>query len=289
MNSCDKHPSCRLLNKNSGRVRLHDIYRVRLGRRQGQDIWIVDGDRVFTDLYPAFIMGGNDQRYRFNPQDDVWIDNRIGVEELEYTIAHELIERKLMRERGWSYDRAHDSGLALERVMRDRNKKSVERRIRALLTSAEGKDAQANAAKIAGVYRAFFRTVQGLKVWIVDGPKVRHELHGDFCFAGHTLKYDFIPDGEIWLDSAMSAEQVHYALLHEIAELKHMRNDEDYDDAYSEALKAQLDERHHQAKVCASHEARLAPVTYGVRERGAKVQTPCHASKRARKARSRRG
>ncbi len=269
MNSCKDHPFCQLLHKNSGRVRIRDVYRVYLGRRQGQDIWIVDGDKVFRELYPAFVMGGNDQRYRFNPPKEVWIDNRIGSEELEYTIAHELIERKLMREKGWSYDRAHNAGLALEKKMRIADEKKA---------AAREKTVQVH---LTGIYRRFHKTIKGLSVWFVDGPKVRKELDGDFCFAGHDLKHEFIPRNEIWLDSAMAVEQVHYALVHELKERAVMAAS-DYDNAYEIALQVQLDERHRQAKLSEEHERSLEPVSYGVRERGVKVKPKAKSKAKAK-------
>lgn len=277
MISCRNHPQCALLYKRSGLVTLHDIYRVYLGKRQGQHIWIVDGDKVFCKLYPAFIMGGNDQRYRFNPLNEVWIDNRIAVEELDYTIAHELIERKLMCERLWSYERAHKEGLALEKRLRMRNMRRVANKENSTepVTLGEWEDGLPRQlagirVPLDGVYRAFHGTVQGLAVWIVDGPKVRRDLYGDFCFGGHDLKYRFIPRNEIWLDSAMSAEQLKYTLLQELTERKLMASGKPYDLAYEMALAKQLDERERQARLVLEHEQELAPVSYGVRDRGAK-------------------
>ncbi len=256
MNECKKDPSCRRLDAASGRTRLNGIYRVRLGKRQGQRIWLVDGAQVVRFVYPAFIMGGNDQRYRFNPDDEVWIDNRIGIEEFEYTVAHELIERKLMRERGYSYDRAHKAGLELELVMRKRDEK------RAL------KREKSSALPVKGVYKSFLRSASGVKIWIVDGPKVRQYLDGDFVFAGHGYKYDFIPKNEIWLDSAMSVEQAHFALFHEQRERRMTADGMDYDEAYPEALALELKERARQERSTEKHEANLAPVRNGVRDRG---------------------
>lgn len=256
MDNCKNDPSCRLLDATSGRTRLSGIYRVRLGKREGQRIWLVDGAQVVRFVYPAFIMGGNDQRYRFNPDDEVWIDNRIGIEEFEYTVAHELIERKLMRERGYSYDRAHQAGLDLERFMRTRNEK------RAL------KREKTSALPVQGVYRCFLRQAGGVKIWIVDGPKVRQHLDGDYVFAGHGYKYDFIPKDEIWLDSAMSVEQAHFALFHELRERRMIASGIDYDKAYPEALALESQERARQERTSRKHEANLAPVRYGVRARG---------------------
>lgn len=244
------------LHQQRGKLQLNDIYRARIGRREGQDIWIVDGNKVAGEIYAEWIMGGNDQRYRFNPDDEVWIDNRIGIDELEYTIAHELIERRLMREYGYSYGRAHEAGLRLEQRLRRLDEKRVLRR------------EKTSALPVCGVYRSFLRSRKGVKIWIVDGPKVRRHLNGDFCFAGHGYKYDFIPKDEIWLDSAMSVEQAHFALIHEYAERLMSARGLDYDVAYPESLALELEERERQELLSRTHESSLAPVRYGVRERG---------------------
>lgn len=201
-------------------------------------------------------MGGNDQRYRFNPDDDVWIDNRIGIEELEYTIAHELIERKLMREKLYTYERAHTAALCLEKRMRSRDARRAKQR------------EKTSALPVSGVYRCFLRRSRGVKIWIVDGPKVRQHLDGDFTFAGHGYKYDFIPKDEIWLDSAMSVEQAYFALFHELNERLMIARSGDYDSAYPEALALELLERDKQERLALHHEGKLSAVKFGVRERG---------------------
>jgi hypothetical protein len=246
MSKRKEHTACPALHREGGRIKLSGIYRIFLGRRQNQNIWIVDGEKVCLQLFPDFIMGGNDQRYRFNPPDDVWIDNRIGVEELEYTIAHEL-----MRERGWSYNRAHEEGgLAVERVMRERNARKVALR--------------------SAIYRAYYGKRQGLEVWIVDGPRVRLELDPDFCFAAHDFKSKYVPKGEIWLDSAMSCEEAVHALRQQIAERKLLAAGMRWPHAYEKAQNTVLAERRRQARLAARHEATLPCVSYGVRERGVK-------------------
>jgi len=220
-------------------------------------VWLVDGERVCLSLYPDFIMGGNDQRYRFNPLGDVWIDNRIGVEELEYTIAHELIERKLMRERGMTYERAHNEGLLLEKRMR----LSDERR-----SVKHGK-----RVGHEGIYRVYVGRRGGASVWIVDGAQVRKTLDGDFCFGANGVTSSYIPKGEIWLDSAMSVEQAYYQLLCETTERKLIAKGLSYDRAYDEAAAAVARERVRQAELRTVHEAGLPPVHYGHRDRGHKI------------------
>ncbi len=240
-----------LLHKKTGQVKLSGIYRMYLGMRELQKIWIVDGEKVALQLFPDFIMGGNDQRYRFNPFGDMWIDNRIGIEELQYTIAHELIERKFMRERGWSYQRAHDEGgLTVESHMRERDARLV--------------------AKRGTPYRAYYGRRGGMSVWIVDGPLVRSGLNPDFCFATHDLKADFVPTGEIWLDSSMAIEEAVYSLKLQIIERKLLFDGRRFESAYDMAQATVQTERANRVADAMRHEAKLPKVNYGVRARGVK-------------------
>jgi hypothetical protein len=257
MNTLPTRPFCELLHRQGGKVQLENLYRVYLGKRQGQDIWIVDGAKVVRHLYPPFVMGGNDQRYRFNPVNDIWIDNRIGVIELEYTIGHELIERKHMRSQGMSYDKAHNHGLELERRMRAADANAVEKQ-RALVDE-----------RIAPVYRAFYRSQDGLSVWLVDGPTVRATLDGDFCFGATDIDYSFIPEDEVWMDATMSCEHTHFALVH-IMERRRLYRSGMRSCSYEGALAKQIEEYAAQEKLAREHEARLEPVPYGDRFRGVK-------------------
>jgi hypothetical protein len=270
MNKC-KHPVCELIDRKGGSIKLSGFYRIYLGTREKQKIWIVDGDKVCRELYPEFIMGGNDQRYRFNPVDDIWIDNRIAIEELEYTIAHELIERKLMQDKGWSYNRAHtEGGIATEKVMRERDARRVAARKRAAAALVAPERLHADPVCVGDMYKAFYGNRDGCKVWIVDGPRVRKDLYPDFCFGTHDLKSPFVPQNEIWLDSAMSIEEAHYAIMHQRVERKLLAEGKKWEKCYDTALQVTFDERNHQLELARIHEARLAPVSYGVRAKGVK-------------------
>lgn len=272
-----KRPICELLYRSGGSVQLSGVHRVLLGKRQGMKVWIVDRDTVVRSLYPEFIMGGNDQRYRFNPLDEVWIDSNIGVEELEYTIEHELIERKLMLERGWSYDRAHtEGGLAVEKDMRNANQIRVDRKMRSVkgLAAKDGTSTRAgrliDPVCLSSMYRAYFGSRNGVAAWIVDGPKVRHYLNPDFCYSAHDLKAPFVPQNEIWIDSAMSVLEIHYTLRRARQERQMLADGVKFDIAYETAMQAELNERNRQARLVARHESCLAPVSYGVRQKGVK-------------------
>jgi hypothetical protein len=268
-----QHQVCKLLYYPSGKIKLRDVYRMYLGKRKGQKVFVVDGDVVCRDLFPNFIMGGNDERYRFNPENEIWIDNRIGIEELEYTIVHELVERDLMRTKGWTYDRAHrEGGLAIEKKLRDRDARLLAHKEKTIL-------ANVNNANLAHVYRQYVGARDGAQIWIVDGPKVRHNLYPDFCFGTHDFehqgksRFKFIPENEIWLDSAMSVEIGYYALMHQRHERRLILAGSRVGDAYDQALIICSRERMRQATLVARHELNLSPVNYGVRNRGSKSKT----------------
>ena len=74
-------------SQNHGR-QVSGIYRYYVGMKDGFEIWIVDGARIREAVYPEFLYGGNGQRYCFEPEKEIWIDNSISAEEYRYTLAH---------------------------------------------------------------------------------------------------------------------------------------------------------------------------------------------------------
>ena len=98
-------------------IRLQNIYRIPMGSREGISIWVVDGYRVRKTIFPDFGFSGNDLSCRFIPKNEIWIDGQISCEETEYSIATELIERKLIRE-GKSYDDAYETAIEIVRQQR---------------------------------------------------------------------------------------------------------------------------------------------------------------------------
>lgn len=103
-------------------VKLENIYRVPEGTREGISIWIVDGYMIRKNLYPDFGFSGNDLAYKFIPPKEIWIDGQVSCEETEYSIALELLERKLMAE-GKSYSDAYEDAVQMvqdkRKVMED--------------------------------------------------------------------------------------------------------------------------------------------------------------------------
>jgi hypothetical protein len=99
-------------------INLKNIYRIPMGTREGITIWIVDGYMVRKNVYPDFGFSGNDLSYHFIPQKEIWIDGQVSCEETEYSIATELMERKLMNS-GKSYDDAYSDAIDITQKNRE--------------------------------------------------------------------------------------------------------------------------------------------------------------------------
>jgi hypothetical protein len=222
---------------------LKGIYRYDCGKRNGYAIWIVDGYKVRHKVYSSFLYGGNEQRYIFNPKGEIWVDNALSCEEFELTVAHELNERHLMAKFGWTYDRSHDSSLAIEVVMRKkfeavcRGHESTLPRLPVTDygNSKEIKDGE-DSVQLQNIYRIPLGAREGIGIWIVDGYKVRATIYPDFGFSGNDLNYHFIPKNEIWLDGQISCEETEYCIATELMERRLRARGMSYSDAYLKAI-----------------------------------------------------
>jgi hypothetical protein len=107
-------------------LKLQNIYRIPMGLREGISVWVVDGYLVRKNIYPDFGFSGNDLAYHFIPQHEIWIDGQVSCEETEYSIALEMLERKLMSE-GKSYSDAYEDAVQMiqnSRVAMEKHVKS---------------------------------------------------------------------------------------------------------------------------------------------------------------------
>jgi hypothetical protein len=225
--------------------RVSGVYRLHTGVRGAFNVWIVDGAAVRRDVYPAFLYGGNPQRYPFIPQGEIWIDNAIAADEYEYTIAHEFLERSLMARQGMTYDDAHNRALELERAMR-RSDDSLSRAHERMLPRVSPTDCD-GVKEIAGlpdsialhnIYRVPLGTRGDISVWIVDGSAVRRDIYPDFGLSDNGLACHFIPADEIWIDGQISCEETEFSIATELFERGLMANGVPYDTAYQRAITA---------------------------------------------------
>jgi hypothetical protein len=189
-------------------------------------VWLVDDEWVRQNLNPEFCNYGQHYRFPFIPRDEFWIaaaSARQLTAELGYFLVH-LDEEFAGMERGLDY------GDALTRA--DRLEAKVRR--------------QRPARPVRSVHeRRWGETADGLVVWLVNSQRVR-EQHHDLRFAagGHPLVYDYVPNGEIWIDSSLRGRVAReLCLLHELFEYHLMGRGIQYDEAHEQAIQVEAHAR----------------------------------------------
>lgn len=81
-------------------------------------VYLVDGDCVKREHDADFVEGGNGQEVDWIPDDECWIDWNVRSEQWKFIAAHEITEMRLMRDRGMSYEKAHDIANEVEMQLR---------------------------------------------------------------------------------------------------------------------------------------------------------------------------
>jgi len=85
----------------------------------------------------------------------------------------------------------------------------------------------------------------GVKVWIVNGRLVRSLFDIDFTAGGHDHVYEFVPQGEVWIDDAIEEKERGFVLLHELHERNLMAKGMSYNKAHNESSHLEFQNRHH--------------------------------------------
>lgn len=89
------------------------------GMITGLPVYVVNGELIRNTIDIDFTCGGNEAVYpNYVPKNEIWIDDALGPLDRTATLLHEIVERNLMINKRWSYDRAHDAASARERPFR---------------------------------------------------------------------------------------------------------------------------------------------------------------------------
>jgi hypothetical protein len=86
------------------------------------EVWIVDGNVVRSLYKTDYTEGGHGFVYPWVPIDEIWIEESLDPRELPFIIAHEYIERRLMRDLKLDYDTAHEICSRVEFQLRKNQK-----------------------------------------------------------------------------------------------------------------------------------------------------------------------
>ena len=192
--------------------------------KQGYKIYLVDGESVRNLSSSAEEFGGVAIHPQFPdliPKDEIWIDKDSSKNEIPILVDTALYQLKQIVT-GKSKDEAYKE--AIRREKRERAKADY----------AERGHRPSSHTLPRDIYIRLYRTLfDGTKVWLVNGEEVRNHTKTDFIEGGHDYVYDFIPDGEVWLEDGLNAEELPYILYHELVERKLMKEQKmDYDSAH---------------------------------------------------------
>jgi hypothetical protein len=86
----------------------------------GIKVYIVDGDKVKLIHDADYVEGGSGERFPFIPKNEIWLDDRIVITDLQYILIHEATERRLMANEGLDYYAAHERANGVELFHRRR-------------------------------------------------------------------------------------------------------------------------------------------------------------------------
>jgi hypothetical protein len=209
-------------------------YLVQGEKRGDLQTWIVDGAYIRGHIDEEFTNFGQHYRYPYIPIDELWIDKEAEDDERRFFLDHLLIEHRLMA-KGMSYGDALVQADAEERKER-RRAGDVRKLSKNGKKLPDGKDVHE---------RLWKKLENGVSVWIVQGRLVRSAFDIDFTAGGHDHVYEFVPQGEVWIDNDIVESERGYVLLHELHERNRMEEGMPYSKAHAESSKLEYHCRHH--------------------------------------------
>ncbi len=208
------------------------------GERGDNLIWVVDGEFIRRNLDEEFSNYGQHYHYDFIPKNEFWIERESDHDESRYFLDHLQTEYDLMK-KGVSYKKALDAAEKVEIKERHRANSSKNGKHKFLGLGKRKPDPKS-------VHERLWKKMEsGLKVYIVNGKKVRSAFDIEFTEGGHHEVYDYVPEGEVWIDDGIQPQERPFILLHEMHELKLMEKGVSYDKAHEECSSLEEYYRHH--------------------------------------------
>jgi hypothetical protein len=202
--------------------------------RGDYQVWVVDGAYIRGHLDEEFTNFGQHYRYPYIPEKEFWIDDEAHQDERAFFIDHLLVEHDLMA-KGSSYGDALAEADRVER--RERRRAGDVRKV-----THRGRELPDPAT----VHERLWKKLEnGLSVWIVKGRLVRSAFDIDFTAGGHDHVYEFVPEGEVWIDDDIQERERGFVLLHELHERKRMGEGLPYEQAHAESSRLEFRCRHH--------------------------------------------
>jgi hypothetical protein len=196
---------------------------------QSIQAWVVDGEYVRTFIDEEFTNFGQHYRFPFIPEYEFWIDKESVCDETDFYIEHLKVEWNSMRQ-GKPYSVAI--------VEADNVEKAIRR-----LTDDISKviDPVRNVVDPKLFRLRLLKSLEnGVNVWLVNGRLVRSVLHIDFTQGGHQYVYEYVPEGDVWIDNDIDWNERGFVILHELHERNRMEQGLPYSKAHAESSALEL-------------------------------------------------
>lgn len=209
-------------------------YLRQVDRRGDIQVWIVDGSYVRGHIDEEFTNFGQHYRYHYIPEHELWIDEEAEHDEQVFFVDHLLVEHRLMAQ-----------GLPYEQALVEADRAERKERRRAGDIAKATHNGQHLPKGSAAHDHLWKKLESGVSVWIVNGRFVRSIFDIDFTAGGHDHVYEFVPDGEVWIDDDITEKERGFVLLHELHERNRMRDGAPYNLAHKESSHIEFRCRHH--------------------------------------------
>jgi hypothetical protein len=109
-----------------------NISKIQIGLINDLKIFLVNGNEIKEKFWMDFVEGGNDMVYgvnsahafkkaKFIPDNEIWIDASVDLNQSKYICLHEVIERNLMKHKNMKYEDAHNIADKIEKEKRVQN------------------------------------------------------------------------------------------------------------------------------------------------------------------------
>lgn len=197
----------------------------------------VDGAWIRENINEEFTTYADHLKFEFIPDGEIWIEQEFGKKEWKYYVKYFLAKLKYLNE---FYEYRTAIKLANTVEQNERNKNPSVKRLKKLSKSEQ----------VKAIHKKFLKKYSNkIKVWIVNGFLVRSLYFLDYCAGGHDKVYHFIPEGEIWIDDALSPKDLKCTLIHEAHERILMKKGMTYDKAHNRSSRLELYCRKHPRKI----------------------------------------
>jgi hypothetical protein len=71
-------------------------------------VWHIRGELARNYYKTDYTQGGHGYVYPWVPRQEIWVEDGVDRREIHFIVCHEYLERRLMRDAGLRYDRAHE-------------------------------------------------------------------------------------------------------------------------------------------------------------------------------------